>query len=173
MSKVSRFVLAATLALAAGGCSTAVQGTPTPSNPAPQAGSSEANPLASVVSCDLLGKILQGLDYPPAAPDIINKKQACSTHKPGGANVLLQVSPGFAYDERRTNPSKTKVGDIHGRKAIQVRDLGGAPRGCDVKLEVKPHSNVSITVISETTTEQDCSLVDELATRLEPMLPKI
>ncbi|WP_215541382.1 DUF3558 family protein [Amycolatopsis sp. CA-230715] len=171
MSKVSRIILAATFALAAGGCSATIQGTPstTPSRPAL---SSEANPLAALKPCDLLGQMVQGLNYPPVAPDIVNKELACSTRKSDGADIALLLNPGVPFTEQPTNAGSSRPGNIHGRRALQMRDLGKVKGGCAVRLEVNPQANVVITAVSDTAAEQDCQLVDQLATRLEPMLPK-
>ncbi|WP_442860855.1 DUF3558 family protein [Amycolatopsis sp. CA-230715] len=170
MSKVSRFVLAATFVLAAGGCSTAVQGTPTTAPSAPP--TSVANPLASLKPCDLLEQVLQGLDYPPVAPDIVNKKLACSTHKPDGSDVMLLLNPDIPFTETPTNSGSSKVGTVNGRRALQMSDLGKVKGGCAIRLEVKPQANALLTAVSNTTAAEDCQLADQLATRLEPMLPR-
>ena len=164
-----------TLALTA--CSTSVggQATPVPTAPgtssaAPPAGT--GNPFAGMNPCTVLDQAAAGQGYPAAHPSTADSNRSCASDKPGDSTVGVALQNGQRFDQNISNPSKAVTGDVNGRPAIQEREPIGAVGQCSITMEVKPSSRALVSLSGGKTTDEACQLVNAIATKLEPLLPK-
>ncbi|SNR68764.1 Protein of unknown function [Haloechinothrix alba] len=131
-----------------------------------------AEVFAGVESCDLLDDVLRGEDFPPGEESTAGGENACQSSKSEFAAVGLNLQSDYAYDELSYAPEKIFPGDVNDRPANQVREAIGAEGSCDVSLHVEPNSRAIVSVsLRESDTDEACAFVEELAERLEPMLP--
>ncbi|WP_410636967.1 DUF3558 family protein [Amycolatopsis sp. lyj-346] len=175
--------VALTLTLTA--CTSQVGGQATPSSQAPgstapstdSATTDPDNPFSGVSSCSILNQALAGQGYPKAEPLVANPKQGCRTTKPAsgntpGVDVGLSLNPGRGYKENVGNPSQASEGNVNGRPAVMEREPLNAKGQCDVWLEVKPNSRAFVLLASGSDTARACQLVEDVAAKVEPLLPK-
>jgi hypothetical protein len=178
-------VMSAALAFALTACTSQVGGQATPSSPAtgsaaPSTGGATADPgdpFSGVSSCSILDQALAGQGYPKAEPLVANPKQGCRTTKPAsgdtpGVDVGLSLNPGRGYKENVGNPSQASEGQVNGRPAVLEREPENSPGQCDVWLEVKPNSRAFVLLASGSDTTKACQLVEDVAAKVEPLLPK-
>jgi hypothetical protein len=86
---------------------------------------------------------------------------------------VLALQNGQTIDQNIADPSKAFGGDLNGRPAIQVREGIGAKGDCMVKMEVKPNSRALVIINLRTgTTDEACRVSNDVATKIEPLLPK-
>ncbi|MEU0533063.1 DUF3558 family protein [Amycolatopsis tolypomycina] len=170
------------MALALAACTSQVGGQATPSSQptgstAASPGDATADPFAGVSSCSILDQALAGQGFPKAEPLVANPKQGCRTTKPAsgntpGVDVGLSLNPGRGYKENVGNPSQASEGNVNGRPAVLEREPENSPGQCDVWLEVKPNSRAFVLLASGTDTARACQLVEDVAAKVEPLLPK-
>ncbi|MFJ7211995.1 DUF3558 family protein [Amycolatopsis sp. NPDC098790] len=174
---------AAALALTA--CTSQVGGQAAPSTPAtgsatPPTGSATTdpdNPFAGLSPCTIIDQALAGQDYPKAEPLVANPKTGCRTTKPTsgdspGVDIGLSLDSGRGYKENVGNPSQASEGNVNGRPAVMEREPMNSPGQCDVWLEVKPNSRAFVLLASGSDTAKACQLVEDVAAKIEPLLPK-
>ncbi|SFW61857.1 Protein of unknown function [Amycolatopsis australiensis] len=128
-------------------------------------------------SCAILDQALVGQGYPKAEPLVANPKQGCRTTKPAsgdtpGVDVGLSLNPGRGYKENVGNPNQASEGNVNGRPAVLEREPENSPGQCDVWLEVKPNSRAFVLLASGSDTARACQMVQEIAAKVEPLLPK-
>ena len=175
----------AALAFALTACTNQVGGQATPSPQAtgstgPGTGSASAdpnNPFSGMSSCSILDQALAGQGYPKAEPLVANPKQACRATKPTsgntpGVDVGLSLNPGRGYKENVGNPSQASEGKVNGRPAVLEREPENSAGQCNVWLEVKPNSRAFVLLASGTDTAKACQMVEDIAAKVEPLLPK-
>ncbi|MGW4061852.1 DUF3558 family protein [Amycolatopsis sp. NPDC004747] len=175
----------AALAFALTACTSQVGGQANPSSQAPAStdsstGSATAdteNPFSGVSSCSILDQALAGQGFPKAEPLVANPKEGCRASKPTsgntpGVDVGLSLNPGRGYKENVGNPSQASEGNVNGRPAVMEREPENSPGQCDVWLEVKPNSRAFVLLASGSDTAKACQLVEDIAAKVEPLLPK-
>ena len=123
--------------------------------------------------CKTLDKALAGQGFPTSAPDTADPDHACTTTKPQFGSAGLVLQDGQTIEQGITDPSATKTGTVHTRRAILERGLLGATGGCAVRMEVKPKSRAIVSgTLSTGTTDQACDYTSSLAEAVEVQLPK-
>jgi len=141
----------------------------------PTAASGNAtDPFAELDLCTLVdqGVADQGFSSAKPSGDVKSVRQ-CVASKPGFATVGLIVQAGNPYNSNFPDGVTTKTGDVNGRPSVQ--STGGTYNkfGCDIYLEVKPNSRAIVgSTMSAGTAEEACTLSGQVATKIEPLLPK-
>jgi hypothetical protein len=166
-------------------CTDQVGGQATPSSsptgttaPPTESGSVDPdNPFAGLSPCTIVDQALAGRGFPKAVPTVADAKESCRASKPSavgiqGADVAVSLQPGMGYRDNVGNPSQASEGKVNGRPAVEEREPLNVAGQCGVWLEVKPSSRVLVTVASGGDTEASCKLVEEVAAKVEPQLPK-
>lgn len=178
----ARLVPLAMISLAAAAlsaCSVGGHATPDPStgtsarSTAPSSGA--ANPFAGLNPCKVLDQALAGQGYTSGTPTTADSKRGCAAaplaDKAVSVSVLLQ--DGQTMEQGVDDPSKAQTGTVNDRAAIQEREALGDRGDCDVRMEVKPNSRALVLVNTSTkTTDEACQLANDVATKVEPLLPK-
>lgn len=195
-SRVSRSVLGSGVAITAllvlSGCS-GEGGTPSPAtgsiSSAPRSSSTLSSPAATGVNglsaCDLftaeeakkIGVSGAGTDNGSMAGSGTSR---CEWSKPfvggeGGFTLSIVVRPAQGIETVDVGPGTTKEeGGFQGRKAVQVKGAedGTAKGQCMVALAVGPGARVDIGATAGTDTQFACDTVNDVATIVEPKLPK-
>jgi hypothetical protein len=173
--------LALTLSLTA--CTSQVGGQANPSSsPAGTTapGTATANPddpFAGLSSCTILDQVLAGQGFPQATPTLASSKVTCGATKPTsgntpGVDVSLSLQPGRGYKENVGNPSQASEGNVNGRPAVEEREPEHSSGQCGVWMEVKQNSRALVLVSSSSDTPTACKKVEEVAAKIEPLLPK-
>lgn len=170
-------VAAALLSLTAitiSGCVSNVDGQPSPpSSTTPPSTSSSQIPFSSFNSCTVLDKALSGQGFPAGNPSIADPKQACDTKKPTYGGVTLDLVNGKTIDQNGEDPSKVQTGNVNGRRSIRITESLGSQGDCEVQMEVKPNSLAAVIAsLAAGTTADACNFADDVATKVEPLLPK-
>jgi hypothetical protein len=88
-----------------------------------------------------------------------------------GVDISLSLQDGRSYKENIRDPKMASPGTVGTRAAIEEAEPIGAKGDCDVTIEVKPNSRASLGV-SAGDTDQACTTAEDLAKKLEPLLPK-
>lgn len=165
-------------------CDSKVGGTPqaaeTPSSSSAAttkpSGATSDNPFGDMKACPTLDQALSGQGYPAAVPTTADAKRSCTTQKKTGdetIGVTLSLHAGQTINENIADPSKASTGTVNDRPAIQEREPIGAKGQCAIAMEVKPKSRALVAAtLSYGTTDQACADVNDLATKVEPLLPK-
>ncbi|SEF36675.1 Protein of unknown function [Amycolatopsis pretoriensis] len=127
--------------------------------------------------CSIIDQALAGQGYPKAEPLVANPKTGCRTTKPTagdspGVDIGLSLDSGRGYKENVGNPSQASDGNVNGRPAVIEREPMNSPGQCDVWLEVKPDSRAFVLLASGSDTAKACQLVEDVAAKIEPLLPK-
>jgi len=177
--------IAITLGLAA--CTSQVGGQANPSSPvagstAPATNSATTDPndpFAGLSPCSILDQVLAGQGFPQAGPMVAdtNTKEACRTTKPTsgdtpGVDAALILQPRRNYKDNVGNPSQASEGNVNGRPAVEEREPENSRGQCGVWMEVKPASRAFVLLASGTDTAKACRLVEDIAAKVEPLLPK-
>jgi hypothetical protein len=174
--------LALTLSLSA--CTSQVGGQAAPSSqagvstPDTSTASGDPNsPFAGLNQCTMLDQALAGQGFPQAEPTIARAKETCRATKPTsgstpGVDVALSLQAGQNYKDNVGNPSQASEGNVNGRPAVEEREPEHSTGQCGVWLEVKPNSRVLVLVSSGSDTASACKNVEEVAAKVEPLLPK-
>ena len=168
-------VAAAAILLA--GCNSSVGGTANPDPPSSSASrSTSANPFSSRNQCALLDQILTGKGFPKATPSVAQPQRSCTSQKPSagtvrGMNVGLFLQEGRAYDDGVSNPGTARGGNVNKRPSIEQPEPLGTSGQCSITMAVAPQSRAILDVESESDTAGACQTAEDLATKLEPLLP--
>ncbi|WIX86025.1 hypothetical protein [Amycolatopsis sp. DG1A-15b] len=127
-------------------------------------------------ACPTLDKALSGQGYAFPTPTTADAKRSCTTEKKTGdelTGVTLSLHAGQTINENIADPSKASTGTVNDRPAVQVREPIGAKGQCAIAMEVKPKSRAVVSVtLSFGTTDQACADVNDIATKVEPLLPR-
>ncbi|OXM74644.1 MULTISPECIES: DUF3558 domain-containing protein [Amycolatopsis] len=160
MKRSAALVAAVVVTTGLTACSTTVSGRPTP---APRTTSEAPTPLDALNACTLLDQLLAGQGFTPGQR--IGVRNECGATKPGYGSVSI------ALDPERADPPGTPF-DVNGRKALIGQFTG--PGTCEVVLVVTEHARASATVVLLSGDLQDeaCAAAEDLATSLEPLLPR-
>ncbi|WP_409183419.1 hypothetical protein F9C11_02960 [Amycolatopsis sp. VS8301801F10] len=170
---------AAAIALTA--CDSSVDGVAAPRQTVPSIPSarpsSSGNPFSARNQCALLDQLLTGWGYAKARPSVADSKRSCAAQKPGGgpdATVVgLTLQDGQRYTDNVVNPSRTRTGKINGsRPVLEEREPLGSSGQCMLKLAVEPNSRAIVDVTGGTDTDAACKSAEDLADKLDPLLPK-
>ncbi|SNR68779.1 Protein of unknown function [Haloechinothrix alba] len=130
------------------------------------------DPLDGLEACDLLDDALEGEGFPPGEVETAGGENGCMSSKSGTGTAGLDLQPGYVYDEFVFDKEKLHLGTVNQRHAMQIRDAIGAGGSCNVSMEVRPDSRAVVGVnMRHGDTDEACAFVEELAERLEPMLP--
>lgn len=122
-------------------------------------------------ACDVLNQVLQGTGMPPGEPERYGGDNGCRSTAPQKASVSVYLIPDRKYDELNAELGKQHRGDIEGRPAIQIREGVNSEGGCDISMQVAGDSRVFVSVTNDET-DQACQLAEELATKIDPLLPE-
>jgi hypothetical protein len=178
--RASGLVLATILTcLALAACTNTVSGNPGASSAsdggsAPPSSATTVDPFAGVNLCALVDQGVAGQGFPPAQvdPDIKSKRQ-CITKKPELGTVGIVVQVNVPYNSYFTAGASTKTGSVNDRPAVQVAGGTDDPFGCDIYMEVKPNSRAIVgDTLSTGTADDACVTARQIATKIEPLLPK-
>jgi hypothetical protein len=161
-------------AVAMSGCTSNVDGQPsTLTSPTPTSTSTSQIPLSSLDSCTLLDEALSGQGFPAGIPSIADPKQSCDTKKADYGGVALDLVNGKTIDQNGEDPSKVQAGDVNGRRSIRIIESLGSQGDCEIQMEVKPNSLAAIVAsLRSGTTADACNFADNVAAKVEPLLPK-
>jgi hypothetical protein len=171
------------LAVGLSSCTSQVGGQANPSSAVESATTSNSgtasadNPFAGFNQCTILDQALVGEGFPPAAPALVRSKETCDTQKltsgdTPGMTVGLSLQAGQNYKDNVGNPSQASEGKVNGRPAVEEREPLNSSGQCGVWLEVKPNSRALVLVSSGSDTPTACKKVEEVAAKIEPLLPK-
>jgi|SRR5699024_3913899 len=154
-------------------CSTNKDGSPTATSTTSESRmtdpTSESKPLASLDSCTLLDKALDGRDFPDGERVDISSENGCQTNKPQVASYSLNLISGATLSQWADADNAHK-GSINERSAIQEPSEETA--GCAVAMKISSDAIASVGVSrSNGSTDKACDLVTEVAETIEPMLP--
>lgn len=183
MTRAATVLALATLALALSACDSKVGGTPqaagTPSSSASTtkpSGATGDNPFGEMKPCTTLDQALNGQGYPASVPTTADAARSCTTEKKTGdelTGVTISLHAGQTINENIADPSKASTGTVNDRPAVQEREPIGAKGQCAIAMEVKPKSRAVVSVaLSYGTTDQACTDVNDIATKVEPLLPR-
>jgi hypothetical protein len=172
--------LASTLMTA---CSGNVGGTAQPSQSSPASAVSPgsptdpSNPLKGMPPCATLDKVVTGQGFAPAVPTIADSQHSCRVNKKTqgdveGVDINLSLHDGQSYKANIQNPGQASPGTVGPRAAIEEAEPLGSTGQCNVSIEVKPNSRAVIGAVYSSDTDKACKLVESLAEKLEPLLPK-
>ncbi|MEV7037203.1 DUF3558 family protein [Amycolatopsis sp. NPDC051061] len=177
-------VALAALALAFGvtACTSQVGGQANPSSTtsvstAPESNSAGSSRFADLDSCVLLDQALAGQGFPKSEPTVARSKESCRATKAAtvdtpGSDVALSLQVGQNYRDNVGNPSQASEGNVNGRPAVEEREPQHSSGQCGVWMEVKPNSRALILMSASTDTASACKQVEEIAAKVEPLLPK-
>jgi hypothetical protein len=150
----------------------------TESTAGPSSGTASAdNPFAGFDQCAIVDKAVAGEGFPPATPALARSKETCGTQKLAsgdtpGIVVGLSLQARQNYKDNVGNPSQASEGNVNGRPAIEEREPQNSSGQCGVWMEVKPNSRALVLVSASTDTATACKKVEEVAAKIEPLLPK-
>ncbi|OOC07066.1 DUF3558 family protein [Amycolatopsis azurea] len=176
--KKSFIALAATLLIAAAGCSPERSGvaTPAPSPPvnptSSPSGSTSGNVFGDLKACDLLEPTTSAKGFDPPAAEQAESNNGCATRKKryGSARLYLVAEAGIdqlSAGQGTKNP--TKIGN---RDAVEIPGDAGT-QSCTVAVAVTSGSRLTAsTGLNEGTNEEACALSREIAEAAEPKLPR-
>ncbi|MGW3996956.1 DUF3558 family protein [Amycolatopsis sp. NPDC004772] len=176
-------IVLAIAALAGGlaGCTSEVGGQAAPSSQAagtttPATGDPD-NPFAGLSPCAILDQVLAEQGFPPATPTLADSKNGCGTKKPTSGNVqsvdvALVLQPGGNYRDNVNNPGQASEGKVNGRPAIEEQEPQHSSGQCSIRFQVKQNSRALLVLSSDLDTASACKQVEDVAAKVEPLLPK-
>lgn len=181
---IARRVSVAFAALALGfgltACTSTVGGQANPSStdstPSTSTAADPANPFAGVDACTILDQALAGQGFPPGVPAVAAAEHSCRTSKPTsgdtpGIDLGLVLQAGGNYRDNVNNPDKASDGKVNGRPAIEEQEPLRAKGQCAIRFQVRDSRALfSLTFGSDTAAA--CKKIEELAPKVEPLLPK-
>ncbi|GAA4537210.1 DUF3558 family protein [Amycolatopsis samaneae] len=165
-------------------CSSQIDGKATPSALSPPPASSSPattasnNPFTGMNQCTTLDQLLTGQGFGPAAPSPSDRKHVCAAQKPltnteDPIDASLGFYPGQKINENINNPAKAKPGKINGNRPAVLQQEPLHSRGmCEIGMQVATDSRINLLVVVGTDTERACQLVQGLAEKVDPLLPK-
>lgn len=115
--------------------------------------------------------------FAPAVPTIADAQHSCRVTKKTqgdveGVDISLSLRDGQSYKANIQNPSQASAGTVGSRAAVEEAEPLGSTGQCEVSIEVKPKSRATVGVTFSSDTDKACKLVESLADKLEPLLPK-
>ncbi|GAA3538708.1 hypothetical protein GCM10022222_22870 [Amycolatopsis ultiminotia] len=129
--------------------------------------------------CTLLDQILAGQGYSAAHPTVADPKRSCRADKSFsdggtrlGLDVVISLQDGQKYTDDIANPQQARSGKITGRPFIEQRDPLGVPGGCQIGMAVGSNARALVIVSTGTDSDAACKTTEEVASSLEPKLPK-
>ena len=117
---------------------------------------------------------MTGQGYPPGQPSevVVSKGPNCATQKPGLGTVGITFQAGLTIDSNLPASSEISRGTVNKRRAVRLRNGVGGSGDCDVVMEVKPDSRaILVATLSKGDTDQACQIVNDLGTKIDPLLP--
>jgi hypothetical protein len=170
-----------TFVLALAGCTSQVGGQANPSSTAaestaPSTGGATDSPFADMNPCTVLDQVLAGEGFPQATPTLARSKESCGANKPTsgntpGVDVSLSLQAGQNYKDT-VGKGQAAEGNVNGRPAIEEREPQNSSGQCGVWMDVQPDSRALVLVSSGSDTPTACKKVEEVAAKIEPLLPK-
>lgn len=137
------------------------------------------DPFADLSPCSILDQVLAGQGFGKAEAMVAdtNTKLSCRASKPTagntpGSDAALILQPGRNYKDSVGNPSQASEGNVNGRPAVEEREPEHSSGQCGVWLEVKPSSRALVLVSAGSDTPTACRQVEDIAAKVEPLLPK-
>jgi hypothetical protein len=174
--------VALTFALGLTACTSQVGGQAAPSSTtagatAPATNGTTGNPFTGLNPCTMLDQVLAGEGFPQATPTLARSKESCGANKPTsgntpGVDVSLSLQAGQRYKDTVGNPGQASEGNVNGRPAVEEREPQHSSGQCGVWMEVKPDSRALVLVSSGSDTATACQKVEDVAAKIEPLLPK-
>lgn len=176
-------VASVALALTPTACTSQVGGQANPSSTVTESTSSPSsvgtadNPFVGFNQCTIVDQAVAGEGFPPATPSLARSKETCGTQKLASGNtpgivVGLSLQAGQNYRDNVGNPSQASEGKVNGRPAVEEREPEHSSGQCGVWMEVKQNSRALVLVSSSSDTPTACKKVEEIAAKIEPLLPK-
>ncbi|MBN6034088.1 hypothetical protein [Amycolatopsis sp. 195334CR] len=166
------------IVVAAAGCSTVVKGQTSPPSAPAETSQADTDPwavFAGVVECDVLNSGLGPHGFPPARKETAGGPRGCISDKPKFGTALLNLDAVQGIDAVRGDQSQHFAGTVNDRRALLNREATPGTTGdCAIHLEVSATARANIGVaLSVGTTDQACDFVQQVASAIEPMLPRI
>ncbi len=87
-------------------------------------------------------------------------------------DIALSLQAGRKYDENINNPDKASSGTVNSRPATEEREPLKSSGQCGINVQVKPDSTAAVLVGYSTDTEKACKTAEDVAAKVEPLLPK-
>nr|WP_243870016.1 hypothetical protein [Amycolatopsis granulosa] len=160
--------LLAGLAVGLTACTATVNGSPSPAPGPPTTSTRDA--LGSLDACAVLDQLLAGQGFQPGERKTVRNECVASKSEYGALALAIDPVQGLA-ELQAQGPGAASL-QINGRQALRT---GSAANGmCEVALAVGEHAR-ALVVASITRSEvraQVCTAAQELATKLEPLLPR-
>ncbi|GAB3135395.1 hypothetical protein GCM10027258_07810 [Amycolatopsis stemonae] len=143
---------------------------------APSTSSTASGPFAGLNPCTMIDQVLAGEGFPPAAPTLARSKESCGSNKltsgnTPGMDVSVSLQAGQNYKDT-VGKGQAAEGDVNGRPAIEEREPQNSSGQCGVWMEVKPNSRALVLVSSGSDTPTACKKVEDVAAKIERLLPK-
>ncbi|WP_431928111.1 DUF3558 domain-containing protein [Amycolatopsis tucumanensis] len=164
--------LLAGVALGLAACTATVDGAPAP-DPAVTAsptGTNASDLLRSLDACTVLDQLLAGQGFQPGERKTVRNECVASKSEYGALAIALDPVQGLA--ELQAQEPRAMSTQVNGRSALQV----GSPADgmCEVGLAVGEHARALViaSISRSDVRDQVCTAAQELAGRLEPLLPK-
>jgi len=156
--------------LAVSACSTTVTGTPSPEPRATSSSPSAGEALNALDACTVLDHLLAGQGFDPGVSKTARNECHASKLEYGTLSLALDPSQGLA--EFEASADAVTQFDLSGRRAVSGVPAG--PGTCAVVLEVTEHARAmaGATMLAPERQAQACPAARELATALEPLLPR-
>jgi hypothetical protein len=126
--------------------------------------------------CTVLDQVLAGEGFPQATPTLARSKESCGANKPTsgntpGVDVSLSLQAGQNYKDT-VGKGQAAEGNVNGRPAIEEREPQNSSGQCGVWMDVQPDSRALVLVSSGSDTPTASKKVEEVAAKIEPLLPK-
>ncbi|WP_027942641.1 DUF3558 domain-containing protein [Amycolatopsis taiwanensis] len=167
-SVASFAALVATAAMAVTGCSSTIAGTASPATTS-RTGTASGNVFDALNACQVLDQLLAGQGFHPG--DNQNTRNECTTSKLdfGAYSIALDPTRGLT-EFAASNVGATQT-VVNGRNAMQAEP---SPGMCVYALEVGQNALALAlaNMASSTDNAQACPNAEQLAEKLEPLLPK-
>jgi len=153
-------------------CSSTVSGIPSPdpraSSMTPSAGPQDA--LSALDSCTILEQLVAGQGFEAGVRK--TARNECHVSKPEYGTLSLALDPQQGLADLETQDAGRTPAEINGRRAL----VGEPERSgmCEVGLGVTEGSRalVLVTLVNSDLYAQACPAARDLATKLEPLLPR-
>jgi len=160
-------VVTATLALVA--CSSTVSGTPLPAPTVSPTHATAEDGLRSLEACAVLNQLLAGQGFDPGERKTVRNECVATKLEYGALGIALD--PQQSLGDLTGQLPESSHFDINGRNAVIGQPSGEG--SCEVGLEVgqRARAVVIASISREDLRDQVCPAAQELATKLEPLLP--
>jgi hypothetical protein len=124
----------------------------------------------------MLDQALAGTGFPKAEPAVADPTHSCRASKPTsgdtpGQDVGLILQTGGNYKDNVNNPAQASDGKVNGRPAVEEREPLHVAGQCAVRFQVRD-SRALLSVSFGSNTAGACEKVEDIAPKVEPLLPK-